>query len=112
MNEKALHEHIINLLDYAERLIGLIEEDENDRDNYFITLVYIEDIIDTYGRSMVHRSIIDSDIDDDGSTKDQVNKRLDELRSNIKSLVEKYDFNDALQSHTHKLMDTWSKPRH
>ena len=111
MNNKPLYEDIFNLLDFAERLVPLVDNDEDDRNNYFMTLIYIEDVIDSYGRSMVNRSSIEAGVDSEKNTelRNEANQRLKALRDNISEFTKKYDFNSTLESHAHDLVKTWSK---
>jgi len=53
---KPLYQYIFDMLNYAEELTKHISPDEPDSSNYFMTLVYIEDILNKYGRGLVRQS--------------------------------------------------------
>lgn len=107
MSVKNIAQYIFDLLDYAEEINKLIEPG-NDNANYFMTLVYIEDILDKYGRSFMsdYSAVEGVDIRQLSSV---VNQKLNILRGNIRKHSQLYDFDQVIQQRGESMLKDWRK---
>ena len=82
-----------------------------DANPIFMTLVHIEEVLDTYGRGMAHRSMVDTGVDSDqiAEASSSINKRLNELRNHIRELAQKHDFDQALKDSAEEAFKNWHK---
>lgn len=111
MDEKPLYAHIFNLLDYADVVYPLITADAQDKEGYFMTLVFIERVLDNYGRGFVSVSARDSGMHEE-YVKEMLhlaNRRMDELRANIRKLSQIYDFDETLHEWGAEMYRNWHK---
>ncbi len=108
--EKPLYEYLFELLDFSDKLLELMP-DENWDNSYFMTLVYIEDVFDKYGRGMVLQSAQDSgkSYDEARSLMSEANKRMDTLRSAIRKLAQERDYDETLKNRSEELVRNWVK---
>ncbi len=114
MNNEPTYKKIINLLDFAEELIPLADPggpEYMDANPIFMTLVHIEEVLDTYGRGMAHRSMVDTGIDSDqiAEASSSINKRLNELRNQIRVLAQTHNFDQALKDSAEEAYKNWHK---
>ena len=103
--------HIFNLLDFADEIAGRITPEASNKEQYFMTLVYIEDILDKYGRSFVRQEAIRAGLPDEESNSltSEVNRRMDELRTTLAQLVQQYDFDTTLDHKISQFQREWRK---
>jgi len=111
MNTKPMYQYMAELLDFAEEISARIHQDEFENESYFMTLIYIEDILDKYGRGLASRSARDR-----GLTKEQIltvridlNTRLEALRAKIRNLSQAYDFDQAMTERAQSIIRDWQK---
>lgn len=110
MEEKPLYKYIFDMLDYAEIISTKIKPGDHDNNNYFMTLVYVEDILDKYGRGLVIDSANESGQDGSELLK-LANERMDKLRKTIRNLSQVYDFDEILINRGKGLYQDWHKIR-
>jgi hypothetical protein len=108
---KQKYSHIFNLLDFADELINRIKPGELDNGNYFMTLVYIEDVLDTYGRGFVLTTARESGHSDNEASALMytATARMDLLRQAINDLSQVYDFNDVLDGKAERFRRDWRR---
>lgn len=112
MNKKPIYEYIFDLLDYADDLAELIPSVDNyERNQYFVTLVYIEDILDIYGRGLVLHSANDHEEGTGRELMSKATKRMDELRGKIHNLMHLYEFDPSLDEASKRIATRWRKQR-
>jgi hypothetical protein len=111
MNSKPLYQHFTDLLDFSEEISALIQPGEPEINSYFMTLVYIEDILDKYGRGLASQSVRQA-----GFTEEQIstyrsglNQRLEMLRARIRSLSQSYNFDQVLLEKGQTMVKEWQK---
>ena len=114
MNNEPTYKKIINLLDFAEELIPLADPvgpEYMDANPIFMTLVHIEEVLDTYGRGMAHRSMVDTGVDSDqiAEASSSINKRINELRNHIRELAQTHNFDQALKDSAEEAYKNWHK---
>jgi len=114
MNTEPIYKKIISLLDLADDLLPLVDPqgpEGADANSIFMTLVHIEEALDAYGRGMARRSMLDSGVDSEQTTESMasINKRLNELRDQIRKLAQKYDFDQALKNSAEEAFKNWHK---
>ncbi len=102
----SISDHLLSLFDYADQLCSLIVTNDTKTRNYFMTLVYIEDIIDSYGRDILFTH--SSQNEDAEKSRETINRRLESLRKSIRTLSQMYNFDETLRQHSQALL-TWSK---
>jgi hypothetical protein len=108
MNAKPLYQYIFDMLDYADVITAKITPEEHDKDNYFMTLVYVEDILDKYARGLVLQSATESGQDGSMYLK-LATDRMDGLRRTIRKLSQLYDFDEILRKRGDSLYQDWHK---
>lgn len=105
MDMKPLHQHIYDLLDFSDSLQALMQEspDERDNFNYLTTLIYIEDVLDKYGRGFAHveNNHRGSEEVDTREFNSRVTSRMDELRRFIRTYI---DANPAVKDEIKRRM--------
>lgn len=107
-----MHENILQIAEFGNELSKRIlnnQVDESERDNYLITIIYIEDILDKYGRGMVvHEGESAGLTDDECKTlKKQVTENMDSIRENVKKLAELHDYQDLLKKRLEGILQQW-----
>lgn len=108
MSKKLMHEYIFGLLDFADELEALLHTEQFDRNSYLMTLIYIEDILDKYGRGMAQHS--GNEVGLDGKALlSEATKRMDRLRAKIRAAVQTYDFDQELLQRTEEMQRNWRK---
>jgi hypothetical protein len=111
MQNKLLYEYIFTMMDYGDRLaemINLNDAGNIDNGNYFISLVYIEDMLDKYARGLVLHSSEEAGLDGSEQLK-LANQRMDQLRANIRRFVQQGEFDDLLQKRGRQFYEDWHK---
>ncbi|HVV25720.1 MAG TPA: hypothetical protein VHC21_01675 [Candidatus Saccharimonadales bacterium] len=111
MNDKPLGQYVIDLLDYADAIADRIAPSEPDKSSYFMTLVYIEDVLDTYGRGLLwdlYRAT-GKDEDESRALKGHINQRVEALRHQIRLFSQQYDFDETLKSRGESMYQDWHK---
>lgn len=110
MNEKPLYQYIFEMLDYADRIAALIQPGQRDNENYFMTLIYIEDILDKYGRSIAYHDSSENGDDVDGHDRLVLaTKRMDLLREQIRYFSQAYDFDEVIQVRGEGMYRNWHR---
>lgn len=112
MPSQELHNFLFKLYDFADYIADEIESGRTqDVGGYFLTLVYIEQIFDRYGRGLIRNSSIAA-----GSTQDEASvalglahKRIDSLRNRLETLVENGNFDKTLEDAAKALTSVWVK---
>jgi hypothetical protein len=108
MQPKELHDFLFKLYDYADYLIAeLTKGNCSDANVYIASLVYIEDMMDTYGRSLVSQSMITLGADQ-GESLAEAHRRIDHLRQDMMQLRKEYDFNNAIEQAEKRLSRNWA----
>lgn len=108
---KPLYQYIFDLLDYADAIAERISPSEPEKNNYFMTLVYIEDILDKYGRGLVVQSSREAGEDEADSREllKRANQQMDALRKKIRLYSQQYDFDEVLSSRGKLMYEDWHK---
>ncbi len=103
--------HIFNLLDFADDLTTRILAGDPDNSSYFLTLVYIEDILDSYGRSFVPTTAREAGCSEDEAQalKNEAASRMDALRHTLSELVNTYDFDRTMDEASRRFASEWHK---
>ena len=86
MKSEELHKFLFQLYDYADYLTDKIQPDNRDNDQYFMSLVFIERMMDGYGRSLATdaaRDTGDHALNPD-ETHLKTNQRINQLRQRIR----------------------------
>lgn len=111
MNQKFLFQYIFEMLDYGDEISKLIQPDGRDNDSYFMTLVYIERILDNYGRGLVRQSARAVGYDDQqvNALVSEANVRMDILRKAIRAYSQMYNFDDSLKTWGEGMYRDWHK---
>jgi hypothetical protein len=92
MNLKQLYDFLFSLYDYADYLADNISPENMDNNSYFMSLIYIEEMMDSYGRGLIHRTALSINASDTESLA-EAHRRIDLLRKRIRDLRSRYDFN-------------------
>lgn len=108
MGSKNVHVFLFQLYDYADYLAGKIQPGNSDNGNYFISLLYIEEMMDSYGRSLICASAKDAGADESAALS-EAHRRIDLLRGRIQSLYQEFDFDEILERKTEKLLRDWHR---
>ena len=103
-----MYEYITELLDFAEKITLRIVPGEFENSSYFMTLVYIEDILDKYGRGMISMTAADAGLDGHAMLA-EANRRMDSLRKTISELNSAHEYDEALKSRAIELTKNWVK---
>lgn len=106
MNQQELHGFLFKLYDYADYLAGEVEKDSLDRDSYFISMLYVEAMMDTYGRGLISQSAKESGKDQSAALA-EAHRRIDLLRQQIDSLRHKYNFDEAIKQAGDRIKRDW-----
>lgn len=109
MKEQDIPIFLLELFDYADYIADRIQPNSLDNSSYFLTLVYIEDIMDAYGRGLIYRSLKNSDEVKASATQSEAVQRLELLRGRIRSLSQQYDFDDTLTHCGKGMYQDWHK---
>jgi hypothetical protein len=106
-----MYQRIIELLDFADEISSLIRQDDFDKNSYFMTLVYVEDILDKYGRGLASQSARDAALTEEQTAeiRKYLNMRLDELRLRIRDYSQTYDFDEVIAERSRGMLRDWSK---
>ena len=106
-----MHQRLVELLDFADEITGLVQKNEFDKNSYFMTLIYVEDILDKYGLGLASDSARE-----DGLTEEQVseirvllNTRLEVLRATIRNFSQTYDFDKTISERGKEMLRDWHK---
>lgn len=111
MNEKPLYQHVFNLLDYTDEITALLQPDAEDKNSYFMTLLYIEGMLDSYARGFVASKYLGTDFTEDDifAIRKDLNSRVEALRSTIRSFAQMYNFDDVIIDTNNELYKRWRK---
>jgi hypothetical protein len=106
-----MYQRIIELLDFADEISDLIQQDDFDKNSYFMTLVYVEDILDKYGRGLASQSARDTALTEEQTSeiRKHLNARLDALRLRIRNFSQFYNFDDAITERSQGMLRDWGK---
>lgn len=109
MNGKQLHDFLFQLYDYADTLADKIEPGNVDNGKYFLSLVAIEQMFDTYARGLVSESARQSNDPSlvDSESLKEAHQRIDKLRERIHGLSKLYNFDDVLDRERDRLGREW-----
>jgi hypothetical protein len=109
MHGKKVYDFLFDLYDYADYIAGEIQPGNADNASYFMTLIYIEDIMDTYGRGLIHTTAINSADPgiDPSEALHEAHRRIDLLRERILSLKTEYNLGATVQQFTDKINRNW-----
>lgn len=108
MDSKKLYDFLFQLFDYADYLVEEINPNNPDNNNYFISLVYIEDIMDKYGRGLISKTGRELNPEDTESL-EEAHRKIDFLRKKINALKTAYDFNGVVINRTESLIRDWDR---
>ncbi len=108
MDAQTLFKFLFQLYDYADYLADNIRPDGFDNKNYFMSLLYIEEMMDSYGRGLISRTARDINENDSKSLSD-AHRRIDLLRGRIRQLQTQYGFDDVINVKTQKLLQDWNE---
>lgn len=106
-----MYQHMIELLDFADEIGDLIQQDGFDKNSYFMTLVYVEDILDKYGRGLAFQSAHEYGLTEEqvSETRINLNARLEALRASIRNFSQMYDFDEVLVERGRGMFRDWQK---
>ena len=106
-----MYQRMIELLDFADEIGDLIQQDDFDKNSYFMTLVYVEDILDKYGRGLASQSARDTALTEEQTSeiRKHLNARLDALRLRIRNFSQAYDFDEILTERGQFMLRDWRK---
>jgi hypothetical protein len=106
-----MYQRMIELLDFADEIGDLIRQDDFDKNSYFMTLIYVEDILDKYGRGIASHSARDTALTEEqiSEIRKHLNARLDALRSRIRNFSQAYNFDDVITERSQGMLRDWSK---
>lgn len=106
-----MYQYMIELLDFADEIDNLIQPDDFDKNSYFMTLVYVEDILDKYGRGLASQSARQAALTEEQVTaiRQHLNMRLDALRLRIRAHSQAYDFGEVMAERGRGMLRDWSK---
>jgi hypothetical protein len=112
MNNKEIIAYIFSTYDFADVLVKKIqnEEETENRQHFFLTLLYIEKIMDVYGRELIVRNaheIQDASIDPDALLT-EAHKRIDALRKHIHTFLDTREFTSTFQESGTAITRNWS----
>lgn len=95
--------HMENLIELAHELIKRLEAERDIylKRNYMMTLVYIEDVLDKYGRGS-------SWIGSDESHRKAIVSHLDYIRSVVSNYAKTAEFQEVKQSRIEQFTKRWS----
>lgn len=106
MDQKQLYDFLFELYDYADYLADRIQPNNPDNNNYFMSLIYIEEMMDAYGRGLINEAAHEIDQNDRDSLK-EAHRRIDLLRQRINELRSTFAFDDVVTGKTQKLLRDW-----
>ena len=107
MESKPMYQYIFDMLEYADKIATLIQPGNSDNGNYFMTLIYIEDILDKYGRGLVFTSA--NEIGEDGhELMIAATQRMDHLRATLHDLMITGQYNDVLETRCRTMVRDWT----
>jgi len=103
--------YMSDLLDFAEQVSTRIQQDEFDNNSYFMTLVYVEDILDKYGRGLASQSAREAGFAEEQilAIRRDLNIRLETLRAQIRDLSQLYNFDQAMVERSQSMIKDWQK---
>lgn len=106
-----MYEYMSDLLDFAEQVGAMIQQDEFENNSYFMTLVYVEDILDKYGRGLASQSAREAGYTDEQVSviRRDLNTRLETLRAQIRNLSQLYNFDQAMIERSQSMIRDWRK---
>lgn len=107
MDQKQLYDFLFRLYDYADHLADSIKPNNPDNNNFYISLIYIEEMMDSYGRGLINETAHQINQNDRDSLK-EAHRRIDLLRQRINQLRDEFDFDDVVTGKTEKLLRDWS----
>lgn len=102
-------DYIFTLLDFADDLVARITDEEMFKHQYFITLIQIEYVLDSYGRGLVLYEAKEQGRPDADALFKEAERRMDALRLTIRRLAQTYDFDDALRQYTDMIARDWKR---
>jgi hypothetical protein len=109
MNNAQLHDFLFDLYDFADTIAAKIQPGEPENNSYFMTLVYIEDIMDKYGRGLVldAAQTADPPTTDPQALLRTANERLNQLRERIETLAREYNMGETITARAQQLAARW-----
>lgn len=113
MQPKQIHDFLFQLYDYADYLADRIEAGDPESRMFFLTLVFIEKMFDTYGRGLVSESAEEANdptLDRSESLK-EAHRRIDVLRARIDQLAKINNYDNVLEDYGHQLTAEWPHSR-
>ena len=108
MDTKKLHDFLFQLFDYADYLVNEINPNNRDNNEYFLSLIYIEDIMDKYGRGLISETGRELNPEDTESL-NEAHRRIDDLREKINSLKSEYNFSGVVSRRAESLIRDWDR---
>jgi hypothetical protein len=111
MPQKHLYQHIQDQIDFAETILGGINAGSINKQRYFMTLVYIEDILDGYGRDVIAEDGRASGMPEDELTelKHRANAVMDRIRHQLRTDIQTEGYADEVVRKSQEMMQTWRK---
>ncbi|MCW1908767.1 MAG: hypothetical protein KIH63_005505 [Candidatus Saccharibacteria bacterium] len=102
-------DYIFTLLDFADDLAPRITDEEMFKHQYFITLIQIEYVLDSYGRGLVLYEARERGLPNAEALFKEAERRMDALRLTIRRLAQTYDFDDTLREYTDMILRDWKR---
>lgn len=113
MQPKQVHDFLFQLYDYADYLADRIEAGDPESRMFFLSLVFIEKMFDTYGRGLISESAHNAnDPALSGSESlTEAHRRVDVLRARIDQLAKANNYDSVLEDYSHQLATEWPHSR-
>jgi hypothetical protein len=102
-------EYVFTLLDFADELVPRIKDDEMFMHQYFITLIQIEYVLDSYGRGLVRYAARDEGRADAEELFTVAEQRMDALRVQLRVAAQTHDFDDTIREYTEMVSRDWKR---
>lgn len=109
MNKWPSSDYIFTLLDFADELVPRINDGEMFKHQYFMTLIQIEYVLDSYGRGLVLYEAREQGRPDAEALFKEAERRMDALRLTIRRLAQTYDFDDTIRQYTEMISRDWKR---
>ena len=108
MQNQELHNFLFKLYDFTDLVADEAESDPSQESVRILTLIFIEHYFDSIGRGEISQAARESGADAQQALS-EAHKRIDELRSRIKSLVTTIENTEHLEKCARETVAQWLK---